>query len=123
MPPAIPSPTRQIVDELKTKARAEGLWNLFLPDVEYGAGLTNLEYAPLAEITGRVPWAPEVFNCSAPDTGNMEILAQFGTTSKNASGCGHCSHGEIRSAFAMTEPEVASSDATNIRLTITRDGR
>ena len=78
----------EIVDELKAQARAEGLWNLFLPDNEYGAGLTNQEYAPLAEITGRVHWAPEVFNCSAPDTGNMEILAQFGTPDQKRDGCG-----------------------------------
>lgn len=109
----------EIVDELKAKAKAEGLWNLFFADPVYGAGLTNLEYAPLAEIMGRVLWAPEVFNCL--DTGNVEILAQFGTPEQKERWLFPLLAGTIGSAFAMTEPDVASSDATNIRLSIRRE--
>ncbi|GAA1519957.1 acyl-CoA dehydrogenase [Streptomyces albidochromogenes] len=118
---ASPWDTPEVVEDLKAEARRQGLWNLFLPDAEYGAGLTNLQYAPLAEITGRSPHlAPTALNCAAPDTGNMELLAQFASDEQKKQWLEPLLAGEIRSAFAMTEPEVASSDATNIETRIER---
>lgn len=114
--------TPPIMDELKNTARSEGLWNLFMSGDEFGVGLSNLEYAPLAEIMGRVAWSSEVFNCSAPDTGNMEVLARYGTDEQQEMYLKPLLEGEIRSCFSMTEPAVASSDATNIECNIQRDG-
>ena len=113
----------QLIEDLKQKARAQGLWNLFLPDTEFGAGLTNLEYAPLCEIMGRSSMASQVFNCNAPDTGNMEILAEFATPEQQEQWLKPLLNGDTRSCFSMTEPDTASSDPTNLQTRAVRDGQ
>jgi acyl-CoA dehydrogenase len=112
----------QVLKELRARAKELGLWNLFLPDEEYGAGLTNAEYAPLCEIMGRSPLAPRAFNCNAPDTGNMEILAEFGTPEQKKQWLEPLLAGETRSCFSMTEPEVSGADPTGLRTRAVRDG-